>query len=212
MSVLSLQHRRRLAALVMALSISGFSGCTATSGGGASPEVVTPGPSQASSSTPVDPDDVTFGADCPNLPDTGAGSFAELADQDWLTAISSIPALSQLSVTTTVAELRDDLASQHDVTVFAPTSSAFLNLGVRRGRQLLTNPSEAGEVLRYHVVPGRIAPADLAGEHPTLTGQSLTVTGAGESFTVNERANIICGNIQTANATLYLVDQVLDPS
>ena len=40
-------------------------------------------------------------------------------------------------------------------------------------------------------------------------GSDLTVEGSGETFTVNGTSNIICGNVQTANATVYLLDGVL---
>jgi uncharacterized surface protein with fasciclin (FAS1) repeats len=36
------------------------------------------------------------------------------------------------------------------------------------------------------------------------------VTGSGNSLRVNG-ANVICGGVQTANATVYLVDSVLMP-
>ena len=37
--------------------------------------------------------------------------------------------------------------------------------------------------------------------------------GSGDAFTADaeEKANIICGNIQTANATVYVVDTVMMP-
>jgi uncharacterized surface protein with fasciclin (FAS1) repeats len=36
------------------------------------------------------------------------------------------------------------------------------------------------------------------------------VTGSGESFKVGQ-ANVVCGNVQTANATVYIIDSVLLP-
>jgi len=51
----------------------------------------------------------------------------------------------------------------------------------------------------------------LAGTHKTLQGTTLTVKGSGEDFTVNG-AKVVCGNVQTANATVYLVDGVLSPA
>ena len=66
------------------------------------------------------------------------------------------------------------------------------------------------KVLTNHVVPGRLAPDQLPGEHKTLAGTTLTVTGSGEAYKVGE-ANVVCGNVQTANATVYIIDQVLTP-
>jgi len=65
-------------------------------------------------------------------------------------------------------------------------------------------------VLTYHVVSGQIAPADLPGTHKTVQGEDLEVTGSGDDLEVNG-ASVICGGVQTANATVYLVDTVLMP-
>ena len=68
----------------------------------------------------------------------------------------------------------------------------------------------AESILTYHVVPGQIAPADIAGTHTTVQGADLEVTGSGDELMVND-ANVICGGVQTANATVYLIDTVLMP-
>jgi uncharacterized surface protein with fasciclin (FAS1) repeats len=67
-------------------------------------------------------------------------------------------------------------------------------------------------VLTYHVVPGQLAPDQLAGTHKTLQGGTIQVTGSGQDFTVNGNSSVVCGNIKTANATVYLIDQVLLPT
>ena len=54
-------------------------------------------------------------------------------------------------------------------------------------------------------------PSRLAGTHKTLQGDSLTVEGSGEDFTVDGGAKVVCGNVQTANATVYIIDGVLAP-
>jgi uncharacterized surface protein with fasciclin (FAS1) repeats len=67
-------------------------------------------------------------------------------------------------------------------------------------------------VLTYHVVEGKLAPEELAGTHTSLQGGEVTVEGSGEDFTVDGNAAVICGNVQTANATVYIIDQVLEPT
>jgi uncharacterized surface protein with fasciclin (FAS1) repeats len=62
------------------------------------------------------------------------------------------------------------------------------------------------------VVPGQLTPDQLAGSHKTLQGGTLEVSGSGEDFTINGTSSVVCGNIQTANATVYLIDQVLLPN
>jgi len=39
----------------------------------------------------------------------------------------------------------------------------------------------------------------------------LKIIGTGEDFKVNGRSSIVCGNVQTANATVYIIDNVLMP-
>ena len=51
----------------------------------------------------------------------------------------------------------------------------------------------------------------VAGTHKTLQGGEITVTGSGTDFEVNGNAAVICGNVQTANATVYIIDTVLMP-
>jgi uncharacterized surface protein with fasciclin (FAS1) repeats len=61
------------------------------------------------------------------------------------------------------------------------------------------------------VVPGQIAPDAIVGTHTTVQGGTLEVTGSGDNLKVNG-ANVICGGVHTANATVYLIDSVLMPT
>ena len=46
-----------------------------------------------------------------------------------------------------------------------------------------------------HVVAGKLSPDQLAGDHKTLAGTTITVKGSGENFTVGKMdAKVICGN------------------
>jgi uncharacterized surface protein with fasciclin (FAS1) repeats len=51
-------------------------------------------------------------------------------------------------------------------------------------------------------------PQNVDGVHKTLQGADLTVTGFGNNLRVN-KASVVCGGVQTANATVYLIDTVL---
>ena len=70
---------------------------------------------------------------------------------------------------------------------------------------------ELGKILSYHVVTGQLSPGQLDGTHTTLEGGTLTVAGGNDAFTVNGTAHVVCGDIHVANATLYLIDMVLEP-
>ena len=154
----------------------------------------------------------TFGEGCAAVPEDGAGSFDGMAEDPVATAASNNPVLSTLVTAATEANLVDTLNGAEDITVFAPTDDAFGAVPKKTLKAALADPDGLlTTVLTYHVVGGRLAPEDLAGEHETLQGESLMVEGEGESFTVNGNAAVICGNVQTANATVYIIDQVLLP-
>ena len=76
--------------------------------------------------------------------------------------------------------------------------------------QLQTDPEMLTDILTYHVVEGQLTPEDVVGMQSTLNGADVDVAGEGDELTVNG-ANVICGGVETANATVYLVDQVLVP-
>ena len=46
--------------------------------------------------------------------------------------------------------------------------------------------------------------------HKTVEGGTVDVTGSGDSLKV-DNANVVCGGVKTANATVYLIDSVLSP-
>jgi uncharacterized surface protein with fasciclin (FAS1) repeats len=97
--------------------------------------------------------------------------------------------------------------------VFAPTNDAFAAVPKPTLDKALGDPKGLlTTVLTYHVVPGQLTPDQLAGSHKTLQGGTLEVTGSGEDFTVNGNSDVVCGNLKTANATVYLIDQVLLPT
>jgi uncharacterized surface protein with fasciclin (FAS1) repeats len=51
----------------------------------------------------------------------------------------------------------------------------------------------------------------LVGTHMTLQGGTIEITGSGENCKVNGQSGVVCGNVQTANATVYIIDNVLLP-
>src|ERR671913_112667 len=153
-----------------------------------------------------------FGAACSTVPATGPGSLDALAQDPVATAASNTPELSTLVTAVTKANLADTLNSAQGITVFAPTNDAFAAVPKATLDKALGDPDGLlTTVLTYHVVPGQLTPDQLAGSHTTLQGDTLQVTGSGQDFTVNGNSSVVCGNIKTANATVYLIDQVLLP-
>jgi uncharacterized surface protein with fasciclin (FAS1) repeats len=161
----------------------------------------------------ADPAAQTFGPACGEVPADGAGSFVGMATEPVANAASANPLLSTLVAAVTAADLVDTLNSADGITVFAPANPAFDAFSKKQLNGLLKDKETLTAVLTHHVVAGQLAPEDLAGEHETLNGDMLTVEGEGEDFSVGaEGAAVLCGNVPTANATVYIIDTVLMPS
>ena len=156
-----------------------------------------------------------FGTACSDVPAEGAGSFEGMMTQPVVTAAAENPLLTALVADVELAGLTDTLNTAENLTVFAPTDEAFAAAGEADPEgmaEMMADPTgDFAGLLSYHVVEGQLAPDELAGEHTTLEGSTLTVEGSGESFTVNGSAMVVCGDIHTDNATLYLIDEVLHP-
>jgi uncharacterized surface protein with fasciclin (FAS1) repeats len=156
-----------------------------------------------------------FGTACSSVPSSGAGSFETMMTQPVVSAAAENPLLTSLAMDLELAGLVDTLNSAGDLTVFAPTNDAFQAAGEAdpEGMEaMMADPTgEFAELLSYHVVEGQIPPDQLAGEHQTLQGEAVEVSGSGESFTVNGTAMVVCGDIHTDNATVYIIDEVLHP-
>ena len=103
-----------------------------------------------------------------------------------------------------------DTLNHGQFTVFAPTDDAFAKLPAATVDSLKTDSATLTSILTYHVVPGRVDPAKVAGTHTTVQGAPLTVAGTPDSLKVND-ASVVCGGIDTANGTVYLIDRVLMP-
>lgn len=153
-----------------------------------------------------------FGEGCKLIPADGAGSFNGMSTAPVASAASANPLLKTLVTAVGEAELVDTLNSADALTVFAPTDDAFKKIPKADLDAVLADKATLTKVLTHHVVAGQLSPDEVAGEHETLAGDMITVEGEGEEFTVGkENAKVLCGNIPTANATVYVVDTVLMP-
>ncbi|WP_432133706.1 MULTISPECIES: fasciclin domain-containing protein [unclassified Streptomyces] len=157
--------------------------------------------------------DAPFGPACSAVPQDGAGSFDGMAKDPVATAASNNPALSTLVTAVKKAGLVDTLNNAQNITVFAPTNDAFAKIPKADLDAVLNDKEQLTKILTYHVVGRKLAPADLEnGSFETLEKSKLTTSGSGESYTVNDSAKVVCGNVRTANATVYIIDTVLMPA
>ncbi|SNR36327.1 fasciclin domain-containing protein [Blastococcus mobilis] len=175
--------------------------------------------SEAPESSAMPTSDEPFGAGCSAVPAEGEGSFTGMTDDPVATAAGNNPALSTLVQAVTAANLGDTLNTTDDITVLAPANPAFEAVPADALNALLADTPQLTTVLTHHVIPGRLTPDELAGTHTTLNNDEVTIEGSGEDFSVamdgtvvGMEASVICGNVQTANATVYIIDQVLKPA
>lgn len=145
---------------------------------------------------------------------SGPGSVAGLAMDPVATAAGNSPVLTTLTSALS-GKLNPNVnlvetLNNGQFTVFAPTDDAFAKLDAATIETLKTDSDLLSSILTYHVVSGQADPTQVVGEHTTVQGGSLEVTGSGNDLMVND-AGVVCGGIKTANATLYLIDTVLMP-
>lgn len=175
-------------------------------------------PSASASSSMMDPAANLVGPGCADYAaavPSGAGSVEGMAADPVAVAASNNPLLTQLTAAVS-GQLNPDVnlvdtLNGGEFTVFAPVDDAFAKIDAATIDTLKTDSDLLTSILTYHVVPGQIAPDEIDGTHATVQGADVTVAGSGDSITVNDSANVICGGVQTANATVYLIDSVLMP-
>ncbi|MFC5380740.1 fasciclin domain-containing protein [Aquipuribacter nitratireducens] len=147
----------------------------------------------------------------------GEGSVEGMSDDPVAVAASNNPILTTLTAAVS-GELNPDVdlvdtLNGDEFTVFAPVDDAFAaDVDEATLATLQEDADLLSTILTYHVVPGQIAPEELAGTtQTTVQGGTVEVTGEPDMLMVNG-ANVICGGVTTANATVYLIDGVLMPT
>ena len=166
--------------------------------------------SDTASSTDTGAASQTFGPACSAIPKTGAGSFDGMVKDPVATAASNNPLLSTLVTAVGKAGLADTLNGAQALTVFAPTNDAFAKLPKATLNKVLADKALLTKILTHHVVGAKLDPTAVVGKQQTLNKDTVDVTGDTNGMTV-DGAKVLCGNIPTANATVYVVDTVLMP-
>ena len=152
---------------------------------------------------------------CSAVPADGEGSFAGMTDDTAATAASNNPVLSTLVQAVVAAGLVDTLNSDGPFTIFAPANPAFDALPAGTLDAVLADTDLLTSILTLHVVAGeQLSSADLAelDSVTTVNGADITLAVADDgTLMVNGQASVGCADIQTANATVHVIDAVLMP-
>lgn len=144
---------------------------------------------------------MTFGAataQAADIVDTavGAGSFKTL--------VAAVKA----------ADLVDTLKGSGPFTVFAPTDEAFTKLPAGTVEDLLKpeNKDKLVQILTYHVVPGKVMSADIAGKKTaakTVEGSEVNIDAS--SGVMIENAKVTQADIAADNGVIHVIDTVILP-
>ena len=136
------------------------------------------------------------------------------ADKDLVDTAVSAGQFNTLVAAVQAAGLADTLKGPGPFTVFAPTDAAFAALPAGTVADLLKpeNKAKLASILTYHVVPGKVMAADIAGKAmqvKSVQGQELAVD-ATTGVTING-ATVVTADIDTTNGVIHVVDAVLMP-
>jgi uncharacterized surface protein with fasciclin (FAS1) repeats len=113
------------------------------------------------------------------------------------------------------ADLVDTLKGEGPFTVFAPTDDAFAALPAGTVDNLLLpeNKDQLVAILTYHVLPGRVESADIAGQTlsaATVYGQEVAID-ATDGVTI-DGATVTQADISASNGVIHVIDRVILPN
>lgn len=216
-------HRNAFTAATVAAAVLSLAACssgsTSTSASSAASETSSAAATttSAATTTATAAASAPVGAGCAGYAEkvpTGPGSVAGMAAGSVTAATANSPVLTTLNSALS-GKLNPnvnlvDTLNGGEFTVFAPTDEAFAKIDAATIEKLKTDSALLTSILTYHVVPGQATPAQVVGEHKTVQGATVKVTGTPDSLKVND-AGVVCGGVATTNAQVYLIDTVLMP-
>lgn len=138
---------------------------------------------------------------------TGGGygyGMQKAAKPDIVDTAAAAGSFNTLVAAVKAAGLVDTLKNDGPFTVFAPTDAAFAKLPAGTVDNLLANPEKLAQILKYHVVPGKL-------DARAVTGMSKLTTVEGSPLAVSDIA-IAKTDIMTSNGVIHVIDEVLIPS
>lgn len=143
-------------------------------------------------------------------------AFGAVAAQakDIVDTAASAGQFNTLVAAVKAAGLVETLKGEGPFTVFAPTDAAFAKLPEGTVETLLKpeNKDKLVAVLTYHVVPGKIMAADIAGKAAmveTVQGGKLDVNAV-DGVKVDQ-ATVVTADVEASNGVIHVIDEVLMP-
>lgn len=141
-------------------------------------------------------------------------SAAEAGEKDIVDTAVGAGSFNTLVAAVQAAGLVDTLKGDGPFTVFAPTDEAFAALPEGTVENLLKpeNKDQLVAILTYHVVPGKVMSADIAGkkaEVASVQGSEISVD-ATDGVKV-DGAKVVTADIETSNGVIHVIDAVILP-
>jgi len=136
------------------------------------------------------------------------------ASKDLVDTAAEAGSFSTLLAAAKAAGLVEALKGEGPLTVFAPTDEAFAKLGQDTIAMLLKpeNKQKLADVLKYHVVAGRVYAdqAIKAGTAATLQGGKVTIASKGDTVTI-DNAKVVSADLEASNGVIHVIDTVIMP-
>jgi uncharacterized surface protein with fasciclin (FAS1) repeats len=140
---------------------------------------------------------------------------ARAADADIVDTAVAAGSFNTLVAAVQAAGLVETLKGAGPFTVFAPTDEAFAKLPAGTVENLLKpeNKDQLVAVLTYHVIPGKVMAADIAGkelEAATVQGSMVDINATGASVMV-DGATVVTADVEASNGVIHVIDAVILP-
>ena len=144
-----------------------------------------------------------------------AFTAARAADADIVDTAVAAGSFTTLVAAVEAAGLVDTLKGDGPFTVFAPTDDAFAKLPAGTVEDLLKpeNRDQLVAVLTYHVIPGKVMAADIAGkelETATVQGSNVDINATGDAVMV-DGATVVTADVEASNGVIHVIDAVILP-
>ena len=120
---------------------------------------------------------------------------------------------STLEAAVVAAGLAETLAGPGPFTVFAPTNAAIAKLPAGTLDTLLADTAALAEILKYHVVSGRVDAATVVTltQAATLQGADVTIAVVDGKVILNGSVMVTMTDIAADNGIIHVIDGVLLP-
>jgi transforming growth factor-beta-induced protein len=146
------------------------------------------------------------------LPPSMAKAEDKMEAMDIVDTAVGAGSFKTLAAALTAAGLVDALKGEGPFTVFAPTDEAFAALPAGTVEGLLKDPKALAEILKYHVVAGKVLVADAAKltEAKTLQGSPIAISVKDGKVMIND-AQVISADVMAKNGVIHVINKVILP-